>query len=187
MYKFAFALLLAAVSANESEMELEGAPRRRHLAPYGQIRRGTTNHHSAPGYYYAPKPKHTSYNYAPKPKGYSYSWNPKPKVDYWEYNPKPRQSSYTYNPKPLQSDWRDGDGYSHKSGLICQNGVCKQLGKKGVYKDNHGGNYSNPDSHGLGLGKGGDGYGDYGFERRGYLGYNGKGGYGGAGYGGGYG
>merc|ERR1712218_644104 len=147
MFKFAFALLIAAVSANESEMELEGAPRghyghhgRRSYAPYGQVRRGTTNHHSAPGYYHAPKPKHTSYNYAPKPKAYSHSWNP----------------------KPLQSDWKDGDGYSHKSGIVCQNGVCKAIGKKGTSKDNHGGNYSNPDAHGLGLGKGGDGYGDYG-------------------------
>ena len=187
MYKFAFTLLLAAVSANESEMELEGAVKGRGYGTYGAVNRGTVNTHNAPGYYYAPKPKRTSYNYAPKPKNYSYSWNPKPKTDYWEHNPKPRSSSYKYNPKPLQSDWKDGSGYSHKSGIICQNGVCKKVGGKGTYKDNHHGNYSNPDPHGLGLAKGGDGYGDYGFERRGYKGYNGRGGYGGTGYGGGYG
>ena len=97
MYKFAIALFLAAVEANDVEGWNEAPP----------------------------KKWADSYSWNPKPKAYSYSWNPKPKVDYWEYNPKPRQSSYTYNPKPLQSDWKDGDGYSHKSGLICQNGVCK--------------------------------------------------------------
>ena len=72
MYKFAIALFLAAVEANDVE-----------------------------GYHAAPKKWADSYSYNPKPKGYSYSWNPKPKSYSHSYNPKPKSTSYSYNPHIL--------------------------------------------------------------------------------------
>merc|ERR1719460_2213154 len=63
MYKFAIALFLAAVEANDAEGDWNSAPPKKW----------------ADSYSYNPKPKAYSYSWNPKPKAYSYSWNPKPK------------------------------------------------------------------------------------------------------------
>ena len=104
MFKFAIALFLAGVQANEDGW---AAPKK-----------------WADSYSYNPKPKSYSYSWNPKPKSYSHSYNPKPKSTSWSYNPKPKAYSYSWNPKPKSYGWSDGDADGYSYGTSCRNGVA---------------------------------------------------------------
>ena len=149
MYKFAIALFLAAVEANDAEGDWNSAPPKKW----------------ADSYSYNPKPKAYSYSWNPKPKSYSHSYNPKPKSTSYSYNPKPKAYSYSWNPKPKSYGWSDGDADGYSYGTSCRNGVCKDTKGKAVSAPYKGAGYG---SYGGNLG----GYGGVGYGAG--AGYGGK-------------